>query len=440
MLKRKINKVFKTWKSTPDHNPIIIKGCRQCGKTFSVLNFARENYKHVVYLNFFENPLYARAFDGNLQIDTLIMNISVLISDAKFVPGSTCLIFDEIQECPRARMALKFFKLDGRFDVMCTGSLLGISGYGAREVSVPVGYETIIEMRPLDFEEFLWGNGISEQVINSLADSLSRREPIAEVIHGRMNELLLQYIVVGGMPAVVNRFINTHNLNEVLHMQRDIITGYRDDMVKYATGIEKSKIRECFDSIPMQLSKENKKFQYSLIQKRGSASIFSGSLQWLEDAGIIQRCYNLNVTELPLEGNSNTSTFKVYMADIGLFISMLEDGTQADVIQGSLLSYKGAIYENLVADFLGKAGKKLYYFRKDSGLEVDFATRISNECVLIECKATTGDAKSARTILRHPEKYHVSHVIKLGRYNIGYSNGMLTLPLYLGFLIPRITL
>jgi predicted AAA+ superfamily ATPase len=211
-------------------------------------------------------------------------------------------------------------------------------------------------------------------------------------------------------------------------------------MIKYAPTGEKSKIRECFDTIPQQLSRENKKFSYALVQKKGSADKFAGSLQWMEDAGIIQRCYNLNITELPLAGNADKSSFKVYMADIGLFISMLEDGTQADIIHGSLLGYKGAIFENLVADFLSKADRKLYYFRKDSGLEIDFVTRISGECVLVECKATTGNAKSTRTVLRHPEKYHVDHAVKLGRYNIGYADGLLTLPLYMGFFLSRLSL
>jgi hypothetical protein len=440
MLKRKIQQAFLAWKNSENHNPIIIKGCRQCGKTYSVLQFARQNYKNVVYVNFFENPAYAKAFEGNLQVDAIVMNLTVLIANAKFEPGNTCLILDEIQECPRARMALKFFKLDGRYDVMCTGSLLGISGYGTREVSVPVGYETVVEMHPLDFEEFLWGNGISEEVIGNLETTLARREPVAEAIHARMNELLLQYVVVGGMPAAVSEFVSSHMLNKVLRIQRDIVSGYRDDMIKYAPTGEKSKIRECFDTIPQQLSRENKKFSYALVQKKGSADKFAGSLQWMEDAGIIQRCYNLNITELPLAGNADKSSFKVYMADIGLFISMLEDGTQADIIHGSLLGYKGAIFENLVADFLSKADRKLYYFRKDSGLEIDFVTRISGECVLVECKATTGNAKSTRTVLRHPEKYHVDHAVKLGRYNIGYADGLLTLPLYMGFFLSRLSL
>lgn len=436
MLKRKIENVLLKWKETPNHNPLIIKGCRQCGKTFSVLNFAHKYYKNVIYINFFENPVYKTIFNGSLVVNDIIMYISAALgAKANFEMGNTCLILDEIQECPNARTSLKFFKEDGRYDVICTGSLLGVNGYKDNIVSIPVGYETIIEMYPLDFEEFLWANGISESVILKLQDCLNTRTPVHELIHNKMNELLLKYIVVGGMPAVVNEFISTNRMDNVLQIQRGIINGYSDDMIKYADKGDKSKIRECFNSIPRQLGKENKKFQYSLIKKGSSASKFSGSIQWIEDAGIICRCYNLHITELPLDGNADNSTFKVYMADIGLLIAMLEDGTQFDILRGNLLGYKGAVFENLVADFLGKMGRKLYYFHKDSGLEIDFVMRYKGECVLVECKANTGNTKSTKTILKHPEKYHVNNAIKLGRYNIGYANGVLTLPLYMGFLL-----
>jgi len=436
MLKRKIESAFEEWKNTPNHKPLIVKGCRQCGKTYSVLQFAQENYKHVVYINFFENPSYASIFDGSLVVDDLIMYMSAILgTQAVFVKGQTCIILDEIQECPNARTALKFFHTDGRFDVICTGSLLGIQGYREQIVSVPVGYETQVEMHPLDFEEFLWANGISDSIIDKLKLCLETGTSVPDVLHKRMRELLLQYVVVGGMPAVVAEFVVSRQMNVVLQMQRDILNGYRDDMVKYASREDKAKIRECFDSIPKQLSKENKKFQYSVVKKGATASRFVGSLQWLEDAGIIRRCYNLNITELPLDGNADENVFKVYMSDIGLFVSMLEEGTQFDILQGNLLGYKGAIFENLVADFLGKMGRKLYYFHKDSGLEIDFVIRYKSECVLLECKATSGNVKSAKTLLKHPEKYHVNLAIKLGDYNVGDSGQIITLPLYMGFLL-----
>ncbi len=437
MLRRKIEQTLMDWKNTPNHKPLILKGCRQCGKTFSVLEFAKANYEHVVYLNFFANAQYASVFSGSLEVDTITMLLSALMGrEAVFEAGKTILILDEIQECPDARTALKFFKLDGRYDVIGTGSLLGVEGYGNQKPkSIPVGYETVIDMTPLDFEEFLWANGISEQIIAMLKTCLQTEAPVPEALHQRMRELLLQYTVVGGMPDVVQTFVNTKRMDEVLQLQRDIVRSYEDDMVKYADKKDKPVIRECFQSIPKQLSKENKKFQYSVVKKGATASRFAGSLQWIEDAGIIARCYNLSITELPLDGNAEKDTFKVYMRDMGLFVAMLEDGTQFDILQGNLFGYKGAVFEGLIADIFTKMGRKLYYFHKDSGLEVDFVIRYKGECTLVEVKAVSGNTKSAKTILRHPEKYHVNHLIKLGDYNVGRSAQMLTLPLYMAFLL-----
>lgn len=439
MLKRKIEQRLQEWKRSPNRKPLLIKGCRQCGKTYSVLDFAKKNYKHVVYLNFFENPDYCSVFEGSLEIDNITMLLSALLgSEAVFEPGNTILVLDEIQECPDARTALKFFHLDGRYDVIGTGSLLGVRGYGKEPKSIPVGYETTIDMSPLDFEEFLWANGISEVVIDSLRKNIRGVTPVPEALHKKMRQLLLQYTVVGGMPDVVQTFVDTKRLDEVLNMQRDIVRSYEDDMIKYANQKDKSHILECFQSIPKQLSKENKKFQYSVVKKGSTASKYAGSLQWIEDAGIISRCYNLTATELPLDGNAQDNVFKVYMRDCGLFISMLEDGTQFDVLQGNLARYKGAIFENLIADMFTKMGRKLYYFHKNSGLEVDFVIRYKGACTLVEVKASSGNTKSTKTILAHPEKYHVNSAIKLGDYNVGRSGEILTLPLYMAFLLTEV--
>lgn len=436
MLKRKVDKVLLDWKNTPNHSPLIIKGCRQCGKTYSVRAFAKKYYDYEVYLNFFKNPDYISIFEGSLEIDNLIIMMSALLGpDAIFEPGRTIIILDEIQDCPEARTALKFFREDGRFDVIGTGSLLGVKGYGKQPKSIPVGSETLIEMHPLDFEEFLWANGITPQIIDKLKEYLEKEIPVPEALHNKMHLLLLQYTVVGGMPEVVKTFVTTKQMNSVLSLQRDIIHSYEDEMVKYADSADKPLIKECFQSIPKQLSKENKKFQYSLVKKGSTASKFKGSLQWIEDAGIISRCYNLNLPELPLDGNAINDIFKVYMKDVGLFASMLEDGTQYDILQGNLHGYKGAIFENLLADIFAKMGRNLYYYHKDSGLEIDFVTRYKGGATLIEVKATTGNAKSTKTILAHPEKYQVSGAIKLGEYNIGRKDRMLTIPLYLAFLL-----
>lgn len=443
MLKRKIENQLIEWKNQTNHKPIVIKGIRQCGKTFIVKKFAEAHYKHVVYLNFAQKPELSIPFEGSLEVDDIIMGITAMVKGAIFEPGKTCLILDEIQDCPQARTALKFFKLDNRFDVICTGSLLGINGYGIKHPngehemprSIPVGYETILTMYPLDFEEFLWANGIAEPIIDKLKECLLNETPVPLAIHTRLKELLLQYTIVGGLPEVVNTFLSTHNLSFVKALQNDIVDGYKDDMVKYADSADKPHIRQCFESIPSQLAKENKKFQYSLVKKGATASKYAGSLQWTEDAGITRRCYNLSITELPLDGNAINDIFKVYVSDTGLFVSLLEDGTQSDILQGNLFGYKGAIFENLMADIFGKMGRKLYYYHKDSGLEVDFVMRYKGKCTLVEVKATSGNAKSAKTILAHPEKYHVDSAIKLGDYNIGRNGQVLTLPLYMAFLL-----
>lgn len=436
MLRRKMEKTLLDWKNTPDHRPLIVKGCRQCGKTYSVRHFGEENYESVIYLNFFQNPDYLSIFSGSLEVDHLIMMISALLGEkASFVPGKTLLIFDEIQDCPEARTSLKFFQMDGRFDVIGTGSLLGVKGYGKEPKSIPVGYETVVDMFPLDFEEFLWANEVSPAVIGMLKHALDTATPVPEALHKRMRELMLQYTVVGGMPDAVQTFVDTRQMDRVLQIQRDIVRSYEDDMVKYAEKKDKAIIRQCFESVPKQLSKENKKFQYSVVKKGATAAKFSGSLQWIEDAGIIARCYNLNLPELPLDGNAIDDVFKVYMRDTGLFTSMLEDGTQFDILQGNLFGYKGAIFENLVADFFAKMGRKLYYFHKDSGLEIDFVIRWRGACMLVEAKAATGNVKSTKTVLKHPEKYHVGGAIKLGDYNVGREGDILTLPMYMGFLL-----
>lgn len=443
MLKRKIETYLSDWKKSDNKKPLVIKGVRQCGKTYIVKTFANDNYENVVYMNFILEPDKKSAFAGNLDVETIILNLSALIPGSRFVSGKTCIILDEIQECKEARTALKSFDMDGRFDVIATGSLLGVEGYGKRkdkdknkgEDSVPVGYETLVEMYPLDFEEFLWANGIGTNVIETVRACFENETVVPEGIHKAMMELLYRYIIVGGLPEVVNCYLDTKNVELIYEKQRTLIAEYEEDMVKYAEDSDKPNIRECFESIPRQLAKENKKFQYSVVKKGGRASQYSGSLQWLEDAGIAKRCYNTTITELPLSGNSIPDCFKVYTTDIGILMGMLDYGTQTDILAGNLRGYKGAIFENLMADFLCKSGQKLYYFHKESGLEIDFLVRFKGECVIIEVKAKTGKAKSMTTVLKNKDVYHVNHGIKLGQYNVGREGSILTIPLYMGFLI-----
>lgn len=443
MLKRKIERYLANWKRNPNKKPLVIKGIRQCGKTYIVQKFANDNYENVVYINFILEPDKKLAFAGSLDVDTITLNLSALLPGSRFVADKTCIILDEIQDCRDARTALKAFQIDGRFDVIATGSLLGVRGYGDKKSgkeaieqdSIPVGYETVVEMYPLDFEEFLWANGISEEVIDKVKSCFDNETPVPEGLHKAMMELLYRYVVVGGLPAVVNCFLETKNIELIYQMQSNLVAEYEEDMVKYANDADKPHIRECFESIPKQLAKENKKFQYSVVRKGGRAAEYMGSIQWLEDAGIVRRCYNTRITELPLEGNAVKDCFKVYATDIGILMAMLDYGTQADILKGNLLAYKGAIFENLIADFLCKSGQKLYYFHKDSGLELDFLVRFKGECVVLEVKAKSGKAKSLRTILKNKHVYHVNNGIKLGQYNMGRENDILTMPLYMGFLI-----
>lgn len=460
MLKRKIEDTLKQWKSTSGHKPLVIMGIRQCGKTFIVQHFTAAHYKTVVYINFIKQPERINAFEGSKDVNSILLNLSAQIQGVTFTPSDTCFIFDEIQECPEARTSLKFFKEDGRYDVIATGSLLGVQGYGDEKKkqrrrlmeqkapgirstygrlqsknSVPVGSEDIIEMYPLDFEEFLWANGISEDVIEALKKYYREETPVPAGIHVAMKKLQNLYVAIGGLPEPINAFLKTNNMNEVSKAYKSILKEYRDDMVKYAPDKDKPHIRECFNSIPKQLVKDNKKFQYNKVKPGGRSDTYLGSLQWLEDAGIICRCYNTDITGLPMEGNAKDNVFKVYTADIGLLIEMLGPGTRADILQGDLGGFKGAIYENLMADTLHKKEQQLYYFQKNSGLELDFLVRIKGECVPLEVKAKTAQAKSVKTVLNHPEKYKVKHVIKFGDYNIGREGQLLTLPNYMQFLV-----
>lgn len=445
MYKRKIESRFQQWLEDPSHKPLVVKGVRQCGKTSSVVDFAKNHFNHIVYLDFREHPDYKKFFTPNLEVDAIIMRITAAMPRAEIEPGETCFIFDEVQDCPRARGALKYFHLDGRYEVMCTGSLLGVNGYKTKEeqmedeeASIPVGFEEIVNMYPMDFEEWLWANGIKQMHLDYLKKCMQEVTPVEDALHDRFRELLYRYVIVGGMPEAVAAFMESKQIGKVLAVQRRIVDEYKADMVKYALPSDKSRIRECFESIPAQLAREYKKFTYSVVRPGGRGRDYTGSIQWIEDAGIIRRCYNIDTTELPLDGNRIQSEFKIYMTDIGLLISMLEEGTQSSILEGNLFSYKGAIFENLVADIFGKMGRKLYYYHKDSGVELDFVMRYKGRCTPVECKARTGNAKSMRTVLSHPEKYHVESAIKFGDYNVGGKDNMLTLPMYMAFLLTEV--
>ena len=427
MLKRKIYDELIRWKSLSDKQCLVVKGARQVGKTFIIELFARENYKHTTTLNFEKNQAYKAIFDGDLDVDTLIKQISLRVPGAELIPGETLLFFDEIQSCPNARTALKFLTQDGRFDVIASGSLLGIN---YKEVSsYPVGYVEHLEMHSLDFEEFLWATGVTPDSIADIKGYFDSKKPVPAAMHERMMELFKEYIVVGGMPRVVDEFVTTHNFANVLKIQKGILKDYTDDIARYAEGAEKAKARACFLSIPKHLSKDYKKFQYSIVERGGTARKFGGSLMWLYDAGIINFCYNLSIPELPLEGNAMSDTFKVYMCDTGLLMAMLEEGSQEDVIDGNLGIYKGAIYENIIADIFVKSGKKLYYFEQNGKLEIDFFIRKDKTATAVEVKsADNTKSKSLDAVIA---KYGVKHGIRLSTKNIGGTDAFDSLPLYM---------
>ena len=431
MLKRKIEAKLIEWKNNKDKVCLMIKGARQVGKTFIVNKFAKENYKYYTYINFIENPEYSSIFEGNLNVDNLIKQMSIRIENAQLEPYKTLIFLDEIQMCPKARTALKFFSIDKRFDVIASGSLLGIN---YKEVpSFPVGYVEHLEMFSLDFEEFLWANNISEKSILDIKDYYEKKEKVPTAIHSKMMELFKEYIIVGGMPRVVTEYINTKNFAKVLKLQRSIIQDYEDDIAKYADNLEKVRAKACFNSIPKQLAKEYKKFQYSVVEKKSTAKKYSSSIKWLKDAGIINICHNISNIELPLEGNAKEDCFKIYMADTGLLTAMLEDGTQEDIINGNLGIYKGAIFENIIADIFAKSGKKLYYYERDSKLEIDFVIRYNRKAVPVEVKsADNTKAKSLESLFN---KNLISTAIKLSSKNVTGTEKILSFPLYMAMFI-----
>ncbi len=444
MYRRKIEDELKLWKNSTNKKALVLKGLRQIGKTYSVLKFAKENYENVVYINFKENESAKKVFEDDLIVDRMIIDLSALIPGVNFVPGKTIIIFDEIQECANARASLKPFVVDGRFDVIATGSLLGIKGYNLKKgKGIPTGYEKIIYMEPMDFEEFLWAKGINEKVIDSLRDSYKNFVPISETIHKAMLRYFNEYICVGGMPRVVDAFISTNDMNAVYDEQHDLIEEYKDDFGKHLDENENEvvnksllgRINKVFDSIPSQLAKENKKFTYSAISKHARSSEYEAAIMWLIDFGLVVPCFNLSTIDRPLEGYKIENIFKLYFKDSGLFISLLEKGSAFKILNGQLNIYKGAIYENIIADAFSKNKNKLYYFHKDSGLEIDFVTIVDDKTSLIEVKSTTGNTKSAKTVLKNREKYRADQLIKFGEYNIGRQNNTITLPYYLAFLI-----
>ncbi len=444
MFKRKIMAEFEAWKkSSGRKKALVVKGLRQVGKTYSVREFAKANYENIVYVNFKENETAKKIFDADLNVNRIIIDLSALIPGSHFVEGKTVIIFDEIQECANARSSIKPFCEDGRFDIIATGSLLGIKGYNKKKSKgVPTGFERIVYMKPMDFEEFLWAKKISLDVIKYLRECYKNKTPVSDATHQTMIRYFKEYICVGGLPYIVDQFINTNDMNVVWQEQHDIIEEYRDDFGKHLDENENeeidltllARINRVFESIPAQLAKENKKFVFSALEKKGRSENYLPAIQWLCDFGIITLCYNLNNITEPLEGNKIDNIFKIYMQDSGLLVSMLDRDCASKILSGELGCYKGAIFENIIADCFSKQNRKLYYFHKDSGLEIDFVSKINNDISLIEVKATTGNTKSAKTVL-NSSKYDVNVCYKLSENNFGVAENIITIPYYMAFLL-----
>lgn len=433
MLRRKIDKQLEEWKNREDKLPLIVKGARQVGKTTSIVEFANNHYKTIYHINFFMRPSLAEIFSGDLDADTILTKLSFRFPSLRFSEGNTLIFLDEIQHCPQARTALKFLANDSRFDVVASGSLLGIN-YKDTE-SFPVGYTEELELMSLDFEEFLWANDIADNIIEKVRDSFENRTTMDPFFHKSLMDLFKLYIVIGGMPAAVSSYMKYKNYQKVLRIQRGIIADYKNDIVKYASKADKQKIVSCFNSITTQLSKDYKKFQFSVVEKKSGARKYGGALNWLKDAGIISFCYNLSRLELPLEAFKIESEFKVYMNDTGLLISMYEDSTADSIMNGNLGLFKGAIYENIVAECLRKSGHWLYYYAPTPEKEIDFILNDDGKVLPLEVKAGENTRSRSLKSLLADSKYSIERCIRLSAKNIGDDEKIAPYPLYMAFLL-----
>ena len=439
MLRRDILDKLTEWKNR-DHRPLIISGLRQTGKTFIVREFGKQFYKNTVYLDFRANRSVHTAFEGDFSVDQMVMSISAAMPSVRFLPGETLIIFDEIQDCPNARSSLKYWDIDGRYDVIATGSFLGVKGFRKPYTrGIPVGYEEQITMYPLSFHEFVRNIGISEEVFEYASTSVEKHTAIEKTIHESLRLLYYQYLIVGGMPEAVNVFLDKHDLNSVRKIQRRILTSIRDDFGRYKDDAGNDKINEtlklraeaCLDSLPAQLSKEYKKFQFSLVNARGHSPEKAEGLQYLEDVGLVIKAYNTNEISYPLEGVKISNEFKAYFIDTGLLISQMGEDVPAMILSGNISAYKGAIAENMIASAFASSNRKLYYFHAPSGSpELDFLFEDEGKVTIVECKASNNRATSMKFVIAHPEKYGEHPAIKYSDTNVGIGNGFYTYPLY----------
>ena len=416
---------------------MIVKGARQIGKTDAIENFAKNNYKHVVEINFILQKQFKNIFDDGFEADKIIKNISLIEPNFQFVPGETLIFFDEIQDCINCATSLKSFNIDGRYDVICSGSLMGIN-YKEIE-SNSVGNKQDYEMYSLDFEEFLWAKGYQDNQIEDLLEHMRSCTPLSKVQYDVMLENFKEYMVVGGMPAIVRRFIENKNFSGILEMQEQILLDYKEDITKYAEGLNQTRILNVYNKIPVFLGNENKKFQISKVEHGARNREYVGTVDWLNNAGIINVCYCLEQPELPLKGNYNLDNYRIYFRDTSLLIGSLDEEAQEDLRNNkNFNTYKGAIYENIVADMLVKQGYQLYFYKNEKGtIEMDFFVRDTNSLIPIEVKANDAATVSLNNLIDNTTYRDIKYGIKLCNKNIGYNEKFYTFPYFLTFLLKR---
>lgn len=436
-LTRKIDTFLMDWKQSVDRLPLVVKGARQVGKTEAIRHFANRQYQSVVEINFVLQKQYKDIFDDGFEVDTILKNISLKNPDFQFSEGETLIFFDEIQDCMNCATSLKSFKMDGRFDVICSGSLMGIH-YNEIE-SNSVGYKEDYEMYSLDFEEYLWAKGYKAEHIDALYHKMLTVNPLSNVEYEVMLDNFREYMVLGGMPAVVFTFVTQRHYGGTLKMQKQLLLDYEEDITKYAGGLDKGKILDIFRKIPVFLGKDNKKFQISKVRNGARSRDYVGVVEWLNNAGIINVCYCMSTPELPLKGNYNPDHYKLYFRDTGLLIGALDDEVQEDLRNNkNFNAYKGAIYENMVADMLVKQGYPLYFYRNEKGtLEMDFFVRDANSLIPVEVKANDASTPSLNALINKETYSDIQYGIKLANKNIGFNGKFYTFPYFLTFLLKR---
>ena len=434
MLKRKVDLFLMKWKENSNKKPLIISGARQIGKTTSIREFGK-TYESFVEIDFVKMPQFKTIFKNGYEVKNIIKEISLLEPKFKFIENNTLILFDEIQEYPDAATSLKPFSEDGRFDVICSGSLLGVNY--KKISSIPVGFKEEYTMYSLDFEEFLWANGYEDSQIDDIYEYMKSLMPLTETYVNKLKQLYRDYIFVGGMPEAVKLFVTNGTFSEAFDVQKRIYKDYEDDITKYVEGLDSAKVKRVYRHISAQLAKDNHKFQISKIGHSARTRDYIGTEEWLKDAGIINIAYNLEELELPFSSYEISDYFRIYYADHSLFIANLDEEAKEDlIINENYEIYNGALYESLVSEALIKSGFKLYFYKNsDSTIELDFLVRIKNEIVPIEVKRNRGRSKSLNNILENNEK--IKYGIKLTNGNIGFENNKFTFPYYLTFLLKK---